>query len=190
MTITEIMAETERVKKQLAEMGMDPDVTYRPEDTSKEKREAKEAKRRIELTRLAGESSRIDKLTREPIIGNPGQRSAAERLARSVDGELLFLDGSRGLGIVFAKDREGNDAYLPIHGGKISRVDVRDFTGLKSTDQAYLKRVRSELVRDAGLRQKRKDDEADMEFMLKGTEDQQKGDSCSSSASRWPACLL
>jgi DNA-binding protein H-NS len=175
MTITEIMAETERVKKQLAEMGMDPDVTYRPEDTSKEKREAKEAKRRIELTRLAGESSRIDKLTREPIIGNPGQRSAAERLARSVDGELLFLDGSRGLGIVFAKDREGNDAYLPIHGGKISRVDVRDFTGLKSTDQAYLKRVRSELVRDAGLRQKRKDDEADMEFMLKGTEDQQKG---------------
>jgi DNA-binding protein H-NS len=175
MTITEIMAETERVKKQLAEMGMDPDVTYRPEDTSKEKREAKEAKRRIELTRLAGESSRIDKLTREPIIGNPGQRSAAERLARSVDGELLFLDGSRGLGIVFAKDREGNDAYLPIHGGKISRVDVRDFTGLKSTDQAYLKRVRSELVRDAGLRQKRKDDDADMEFMLKGTEDQQKG---------------
>jgi hypothetical protein len=175
MTITEIMAETERVKKQLAEMGMDPDVTYRPEDTSKEKREAKEAKRRIELTRLAGESSRIDKLTREPIIGNPGQRSAAERLARSVDGELLFLDGSRGLGIVFAKDREGNDAYLPIHGGKISRVDVRDFTGLKSTDQAYLKRVRSELVRDAGVRQKRKDDDADMEFMLKGTEDQQKG---------------
>jgi DNA-binding protein H-NS len=175
MTITEIMAETERVKKQLAEMGMDPDVTYRPEDTSKEKREAKEAKRRIELTRLAGESSRIDKLTREPIIGNPGQRSAAERLARSVDGELLFLDGSRGLGIVFAKDREGNDAYLPIHAGKISRVDVRDFTGLKSTDQAYLKRVRSELVRDAGVRQKRKDDDADMEFMLKGTEDQQKG---------------
>jgi hypothetical protein len=175
MTITEIMAETERVKKQLAEMGMDPDVTYRPEDTSKEKREAKEAKRRTELTRLAGESSRIDKLTREPIIGNPGQRSAAERLARSVDGELLFLDGSRGLGIVFAKDREGNDAYLPIHGGKISRVDVRDFTGLKSTDQAYLKRVRSELVRDAGVRQKRKDDDADMEFMLKGTEDQQKG---------------
>jgi hypothetical protein len=174
MTITEIMAETERVKKQLAEMGMDPDVTYRPEDTSKEKREAKEAKRRTELTRLAGESSRIDKLTREPIIGNPGQRSAAERLARSVDGELLFLDGSRGLGIVFAKDREGNDAYLPIHGGKISRVDVRDFTGLKSTDQAYLKRVRSELVRDAGVRQKRKDDDADMEFMLKGTEDQQK----------------
>jgi GNAT superfamily N-acetyltransferase len=174
MTITEIMAETERVKKQLAEMGMDPDVTYRPEDTSKEKREAKEAKRRIELTRLAGESSRIDKLTREPIIGNPGQRSAAERLARSVDGELLFLDGSRGLGIVFAKDREGNDAYLPIHGGKISRVDVRDFTGLKSTDQAYLKRVRSELVRDAGLRQKRKDDDAAMEFMLKGTEDEQK----------------
>jgi hypothetical protein len=175
MTITEIMAETERVKKQLAEMGMDPDVTYRPEDTSKEKREAKEAKRRIELTRLAGESSRIDKLTREPIIGNPGQRSAAERLARSVNGELLFLDGSRGLGIVFAKDREGNDAYLPIHAGKISRVDVRDFTGLKSTDQAYLKRVRSELVRDAGVRQKRKDDDADMEFMLKGTEDQQKG---------------
>jgi DNA-binding protein H-NS len=175
MTITEIMAETERVKKQLAEMGMDPDVTYRPEDTSKEKREAKEAKRRIELTRLAGESSRIDKLTREPIIGNPGQRSAAERLARSVDGELLFLDGSRGLGIVFAKDREGNDAYLPIHAGKISRVDVRDFTGLKSTDQAYLKRVRSELVQDAGARQKRKDDEADMEFMLKGTEDEQKG---------------
>jgi hypothetical protein len=175
MTITEIMAETERVKKQLAEMGMDPDVTYRPEDTSKEKREAKEAKRRTELTRLAGESSRIDKLTREPIIGNPGQRSAAERLARSVNGELLFLDGSRGLGIVFAKDREGNDAYLPIHGGKISRVDVRDFTGLKSTDQAYLKRVRSELVRDAGVRQKRKDDDADMEFMLKGTEDQQKG---------------
>jgi GNAT superfamily N-acetyltransferase len=175
MTITEMMAETERVKKQLAEMGMDPDVTYRPEDTSKEKREAKEAKRRTELTRLAGESSRIDKLTREPIIGNPGQRSAAERLARSVDGELLFLDGSRGLGIVFAKDREGNDAYLPIHAGKISRVDVRDFTGLKSTDQAYLKRVRSELVRDAGVRQKRKDDDADMEFMLKGTEDQQKG---------------
>jgi hypothetical protein len=175
MTITEIMAETERVKKQLAEMGMDPDVTYRPEDTSKEKREAKEAKRRIELTRLAGESSRIDKLTREPIIGNPGQRSAAERLARSVNGELLFLDGSRGLGIVFAKDREGNDAYLPIHAGKISRVDVRDFTGLKSTDQAYLKRVRSELVRDAGARQKRKDDDAAMEFMLKGTEDQQKG---------------
>jgi DNA-binding protein H-NS len=175
MTITEIMAETERVKKQLAEMGMDPDVTYRPEDTSKEKREAKEAKRRTELTRLAGESSRIDKLTREPIIGNPGQRSAAERLARSVDGELLFLDGSRGLGIVFAKDREGNDAYLPIHAGKISRVDVRDFTGLKSTDQAYLKRVRSELVQDAGARQKRKDDEADMEFMLKGTEDEQKG---------------
>jgi hypothetical protein len=175
MTITEIMAETERVKKQLAEMGMDPDVTYRPEDTSKEKREAKEAKRRIELTRLAGESSRIDKLTKEPIIANADQRSAAERLARSVDGELLFLDGSRGLGIVFAKDREGNDAYLPIHAGKISRVDVRDFTGLKSTDQAYLKRVRSELVRDAGVRQKRKDDDADMEFMLKGTEDQQKG---------------
>jgi DNA-binding protein H-NS len=175
MTITEIMAETERVKKQLVEMGMDPDPTYRPEDTSKEKREAKEAKRRTELTRLAGESSRIDKLTREPIIGNPGQRNAAERLARSVNGELLFLDGSRGLGIVFAKDREGNDAYLPIHGGKISRVDVRDFTGLKSTDKEYLKKVRSELVRDAGVRQKRKDDEADMEFMLKGTDDQQKG---------------
>jgi lipoate-protein ligase A len=30
-------------------------------------------------------------------------------------------------------------------------------------------------VRDAGVRQKRKDDDADMEFMLKGTEDQQKG---------------
>jgi DNA-binding protein H-NS len=165
MTITEIMAETERVKKQLAEMGMDPDVTYRPEDTSKEKREAKEAKRRIELTRLAGESSRIDKLTKEPIIANADQRSAAERLARSVNGELLFLDGSRGLGIVFAKDREGNDAYLPIHAGKISRVDVRDFTGLKSTDKEYLKKVRSELVRDAGARQKRKDDDASMEFM-------------------------
>jgi hypothetical protein len=44
MTITEIMAETERVKKQLAEMGMDPDVTYRPEDTSKRSGKPKKRK--------------------------------------------------------------------------------------------------------------------------------------------------
>lgn len=144
-TFAGMQAELERLKKEQAALGIsEAPLLVRDEKAARAEREAKEKKKR-EKTRKQAERSdiefaRFDDLDTNPIQATPEQLKMAKDLAAKVNGELVFFDKDLELGLVVVP-ADGFDNYFPIHGGKISKVDVSDYTGLSTLDKSFLNRV-------------------------------------------------
>ncbi len=144
-TFAGMQAELERLKKEQAALGIpETPLLVRDEKAAKAEREAKEKKKR-EKTRKQAERSdiefaRFDDLDTNPIQATPEQLKMAKDLAAKVNGELVFFDKDLELGLVVVP-AEGFDNYFPIHDGKISKVDVSDYTGLSTLDKSFLNRI-------------------------------------------------
>jgi hypothetical protein len=144
-TIADMQAALDELKKERIALGL-PDITLPVRDAKAAQAERaakakkKEAKLVKQATRSEIEYKRFDDLSTDPIQATPEQLKMAKELAARVDGELIFFDKDLKLGLVIVPD-EGFNNYYPIHDGKISKVDVSDYTGLSVQDKSFLTRI-------------------------------------------------
>jgi hypothetical protein len=144
-TIADMQAALDELKKERIALGL-PDITLPVRDAKAAQAERaakakkKEAKLVKQATRSEIEYKRFDDLSTDPIQATPEQLKMAKELAAKVDGELIFFDKDLKLGLVIVPD-EGFNNYYPIHDGKISKVDVSDYTGLSVQDKSFLTRI-------------------------------------------------
>jgi hypothetical protein len=144
-TITGMQAEIDRLKAEAKARGVELAPLAAVSDTSKqkqaEKKEKERAKRVKQNIRSSIEYARFDDIDSNPIQATPEQLKMAEELAAKVNGELVFFDKDLNLGLVVVKNNFGFEDYVPIHGGKISKVDVASYTGLSIADKSFLNRI-------------------------------------------------
>jgi hypothetical protein len=144
-TIADMQAALDELKKERIALGL-PDITLPVRDAkaAQAERAAKAKKKETKLVKQATRSEieykRFDDLSTDPIQATPEQLKMAKELAAKVDGELIFFDKDLKLGLVIVPD-EGFNNYYPIHDGKISKVDVSDYTGLSVQDKSFLTRI-------------------------------------------------
>jgi hypothetical protein len=155
-TVTGMQAEIDRLKAEAKAKGVEPAPSAAVPDTTKqkqaEKKKKEEAKKLKQATRSEIEYARFDDIDTNPIQATPEQLKMAEELAAQVKGELVFFDKDLNLGLVVVPNNLGFEDYFPIHGGKISKVDVADYTGLSTADKSFLSRISRSIrvFRDSG----------------------------------------
>jgi hypothetical protein len=168
-TVTGMQAEIDRLKAEAKAKGVEPAPSAAVPDTTKQKqaerKKKEEAKKIKQATRSEIEYARFDDIGSDPIQATSEQLKMAEELAAQVKGELVFFDKDLNLGLVVVPNNLGFEDYFPIHGGKISKVDVAEYTGLSTADKSFLNRISRSIrvFRETSGK------------MLKGTAEQQEG---------------